>query len=124
MTMTDLEEWLRGYGRAWETRDPEAAAVLFAEDVRYHETPFRDPAVGRDGIRAYWTAATANQRDVHFHHEVLCLENEMGIARWRANFLTLPKGKETRLDGIFLLRFNEDGHCQELREWWHAGPRR
>jgi hypothetical protein len=23
------------------------------------------------------------------------------------------------LDGIFLLEFNDEGLCRDLREWWH-----
>ena len=121
MTKSELEEWLQAYGRAWESRDPEAAAILFAEDARYHETPFGEPAVGREGISAYWTAATANQRDVRFRHEILCLKAEIGIARWWADYSRYAEGDEIRLDGVFVLEFNGDGHCQELREWWHKG---
>jgi hypothetical protein len=53
MTETQLENWLEALGRAWETRDPEAAAALFSERAEYYETPFVEPARGREGVRTY-----------------------------------------------------------------------
>ena len=119
MTTAEFEEWLAAYGRAWESRDPEAAAALFTEDTRYYETPFGEPAVGRDGVRSYWAVATENQRNVHFRYEVFFVGEESGAARWRAEYSLHPEGKRAKLDGVFLLQFNGEGLCRELREWWH-----
>ena len=119
MTTAELEEWLEEYGRAWESRNSEAAAALFAEDSRYYETPFGEPAIGQDGVRTYWAAATAKQRDVHFGYEIFFVQGESGVVRWRAEYSRHPGGKGAKLDGVFLLRFNTKGLCRELREWWH-----
>lgn len=94
-----FETWLAAYGRAWETRDPEAAARLFTEDATYHETSFGEPMRGREEIRAV-------------------TENE-GISRWCANFVRVPSGAAVRLDGVCLVTRNADGLCTEFREWWH-----
>lgn len=119
MTEERLHDWLERYGHAWETRDPDAAAALFADDAAYHETPFGTPARGKDGIVAYWRAATENQRDVRFSHEAVALTGDTGIARWWAEFTRTSSGARARLDGIFLLEFDADGSCRTLREWWH-----
>jgi hypothetical protein len=58
------KEWIAAYRRAWEERDPDAAAALFTEDALYRSHPFREPQVGTEGIRAYWTRATSTQADV------------------------------------------------------------
>lgn len=119
ITEPKLGEWLDAYGRAWESRDPDAAAVLFTEDAEYYETPFGDPARGRSGVRGYWAAATANQRDVRFTHEVMAVAESRGIARWWSEFTRTSSGAAVRLDGVFVLEFGEDGLCRSLREWWH-----
>ena len=51
MTLTHAfaDTWLNRYGQAWEQADPAQAAELFAEDCRYFETPYSEPAVGRSG---------------------------------------------------------------------------
>ena len=119
MTGDSLKNWLEAYGTAWESRNPEAAAALFAEDVIYQETPFGEPARGRAGVRTYWAAATTNQRDVRFSFEILSVSRHQGIAQWSAEFMRQHAGARVELDGVFVLRFDEQGLCQSLREWWH-----
>ena len=119
MTHADLDRWLREYGRAWETLDPDAAARLFAENATYHETPFDEPARGIDGVRAYWAENTGVQREVAFRHEILAVVGRRGIARWQADYVRPATGVRARLDGVFVLDFTEGGRCLCLREWWH-----
>ena len=119
MNESELEVWLERYRRAWENRDPEAAAALFSENARYYETPFWAPAQGRDGVREYWAHATRNQSDVTFSHDIVSVSGGRGIARWWATFRRVPSDVMVRLDGVFLLEFDDEGLCHELREWWH-----
>ena len=99
--------------------DPEAVVALFSEDARYYETPFLPPARGHDGVRDYWANATRKQSDVSFSYEVVSLFGDRGIARWWAEFTRVSSGTRAALDGIFLLEFDNEGLCRELREWWH-----
>ena len=123
MNETALRAWLDSYKEAWEARDPEAAAALFSEDVEYYESPFGPPAKGRAGVRDYWANATRGQADVAFSYEVLAVSEARGMARWQATFTRLSSGASVHLDGVFLLEFNHEGLCRELREWWHRTER-
>lgn len=120
MNTAELEIWLQAYGRAWESRDPRAASELFAEQIRYYETPFAEPAVGRQGVSEYWASATHGQRDVFFSFEVVTLAANTGVVRWSAELTRAASGCRRMLDGVFLLRFDDAGLCTELREWWHS----
>jgi hypothetical protein len=53
MSFERFENWLERYKVAWETRDPDAAESIFTEKATYQVTPFREPEMHRDGIRAY-----------------------------------------------------------------------
>ena len=53
MNLETLKSWLDAYGRAWENRDPEAAASLFTENATYHESPHDEPMRGRSKIVEY-----------------------------------------------------------------------
>lgn len=115
-----FDSWLHAYGRAWETKDPEAAAELFSEDASYRETPFEEPARGRGAIAEYWSSVTSGQEGVRFDYEVLAVEGDVGIARWWASFGSLRLGTPVELDGIFVVRMDAEGErCEEFREWWH-----
>ena len=119
MSTHDLHAWLEWYRRAWETCDPDAAAALFSDDATYFETPFGPPACGKDGVRAYWAQATEHHRNVTFSHEIVSMIGQTGVARWQAEYTKANSGVRSRLDGIFLLEFDEAGLCRVLREWWH-----
>jgi hypothetical protein len=119
MTAYEFRSWLESYKRAWETRDPEAAASLFAEMAVYQEAPFRDPMRGRETVRAYWEHIPRTQDDVHFQFDVLAVAGDTGIAHWWASFQRIPAGGRVHLDGIASVILDGDGKCRLFREWWH-----
>jgi ketosteroid isomerase-like protein len=119
MDQTTFESWLEAYKRAWENRDPEAAASLFTADANYYVTPFEAPARGRDGIRGYWSDATRYQDGIEFSYEVLATTESAGIARWHCRFARLTSDSAVELDGVFLVELDVGGKCTEFREWWH-----
>lgn len=112
-----LARWLDRYGAAWEARDGEAAAELFTAGAVYHWGPF-DVLHGVAAVTRRWAAATADQRDISFEHAPLGLAGGLAYAHWRCRFRRRSTGLRCELDGVFVLRFDEDGRCSELREWW------
>jgi hypothetical protein len=119
LTRDTAETWLKKYGQTWEGADPRRAAELFSEDCRYYETPFSEPAVGRDAVRSYWQAVPEGQTDVRFSFRILAVQSPAVIAHWSASFTRVSTRARVRLDGVFLLEFADSGLCSSLREWWH-----
>lgn len=119
MEKESLKSWLDSYGQAWMGRDPDAAVALYTDDATYQVTPFDEPLRGRAAIYKYWVGVAKTQERIHFDYEVIAVTAEKGVARWRASFVIVPPGLETKLDGIFVVSLNSDGRCQSLREWWH-----
>lgn len=115
-----LEEWIDGYRLAWEQRDPEAAAELFAEDATYRSNIFEVAHEGRGGVRAYWEDVTSSQSDV----TVTMGRPFVDGSRVAVEFWTRMgvAGEETTLPGCLLLEFDEQGLCRRLREYWHSAP--
>jgi ketosteroid isomerase-like protein len=118
----DVREWLDRYARAWREKDADAAAALFTEDGVYRSHPLREPHVGREGVRAYWTRATSTQEDLDLRLGEPVVEGSRAAVEWWA---TMRDGEEEiTLPGILMLRFAADGRCEELRETWHFEPGR
>jgi hypothetical protein len=113
----DVNAWITAYGAAWRTRDPDAAAALFAESAVYRSTVFREPHVGRDGIRAYWATATATQSDAEVRFGEPVVEGRRAAVEWW--MVMRDEGAWVTLPGCLLLRFDGDDLCEELREYWH-----
>ena len=114
-----FKSWMDAYGKAWETRNPEAAAALFTENGTYQVTPFLEPMRGRKAIFEYWSEVARTEEDIRFGYVVLVANGELNIARWSASFVRVPPGLQTQLDGIFLISLDEEGLCKSLQEWWH-----
>jgi hypothetical protein len=113
-------EWLDAYGKAWEERDPVAAADLFTEEAVYHWGPFGTKLRGRVMIREAWAEAVERQQNVKFGYEVLSASQRGGLVRWWCS-MDLPEEKErAQMEGIFRLAFDDSGLCTSLEEWWNA----
>ena len=97
-----------------------AAVLLFTEDAAYQETPFAEPARGRQAIYAYWSLVAEHHQDVQFSGAILSVTP--AIVRCRATYLNRKTGDLTRFDGIFVLEFDAENRCTSFREWWHADP--
>jgi hypothetical protein len=119
--MSTPATWLARYGRAWETADEDEVADLFTAGAVYRSHVFRRPHVGRDAIRAYWRGAAGGQRDVTVRFGRPLVEGRRVAVEWWATFVDADEGELT-LPGCLLLRFDGDGRCEELREYWHAEP--
>lgn len=114
----DAKKFLETYARAWETRDPDLAALLFTENATYHENPFNEPIAGREGIRAYWRTATDPQRDIHVTvGETLVTGNTL-IADWKTQYTHAPSGEKRETRGILVAEF-EGELVKRFREYWH-----
>ncbi len=123
MDKIEIQGWLDGYGAAWENGDPEQIAPMFTETASYRETPFDEPMLGRDAIKAYWQEGAADaQENLEFSSQVWAVDADTAVAGWQAKFTRIPSGVGVELDGTFRLRFVKvSGHllCESLEEWWH-----
>jgi nuclear transport factor 2 (NTF2) superfamily protein len=119
MTSERFEKWLARYKSAWETRDPDAAVLLFTSDATYRVTPFREPELHAKGIRDYWTRVTADQRNVRFQSDMLAISGDRGVCHWNCQFDLESDGSQLEIDGIFVFDLGPDDQCHTFREWWH-----
>lgn len=117
-----VTEWLAAYRRAWIERDPDAAAALFTDDASYRELPYDKSFIGRSGVRNYWASVTSAQDEVELEYGTPIVESDRASVEWWVTMLN--GGAEVTLAGSFVLRFDDDGLCRELREYWHVGEGR
>lgn len=117
ITKDQIQRWFTKLGKAWENRDPQAAASLFAENVQYYESPFSDPCANWDEVLQLWLVVPNNQKDVQFQHDVLMVKNNLGVAHWKVSRTRLPGNEREDIDGIFLVSLNDDGLCTLFKQW-------
>lgn len=117
--MLDTTAWLAAYHQAWIIRDAERLAQLFTEDAAYHSHPFRPPYQGRAAIADYWRRATATQEELELRWGTPIVSGNHLAVEWWATMRDRDDSDLT-LPGCLLVRFAENGLCEELREYWHV----
>jgi hypothetical protein len=116
-TLDQLREWAEAYRVAWETVDSEAAAALFTDDASYRSNIYEEPHRGRSGIADYWTGVTSTQSNVAVQMGEPFVDGErVDLEFWTTMDV---ESAPVTLAGCLLLRFDEDGLCADLREYWN-----
>jgi SnoaL-like domain len=135
-----IDEFMQGYKRVWEGRNPPGFAALFTPDGQYHNTPFQTQT-GPDQLIAYWERILL-QQDISLNYKVLSGEGDAGLAHWHVIYQVaseelfriwaastgtgLPDRRpgdplpRMQLDGILHARFAPSGLAQNVRIWWHS----
>lgn len=137
----DIHQFMQGYKKAWEQRDPAMFAALFEPDGQYHNTPFQVQR-GTGQLVEYWRRVQL-QEDVHVTFEVLSGTPGSGIAHWHVTYQVASEelfqiwARSTGtslvarkpgdplprmvLDGVLQASFT-GRLCSEARIWWHSMP--
>lgn len=113
-----IEAWIEEYFRCWREKDADAVARLFTQDAVYRSSPFRQPLRGSEAIRSYWNRATASQVGFRIRIGDLVFEQNRAAVEWWATWT--EEGAPVTLPGCLVLRFEQSGRCEELREYWHT----
>lgn len=73
--------------------------------------------MGAQEIRAYWSTLPKARDDIRFSYEILAVTEPWGIARWHGSYTPVDRETQLEFDGILLVSLDEEGRCQEFREW-------
>src|SRR3989338_9712626 len=98
--------WFQELGNAWVQKNPDAVLSLLADKFLYYETPFTKPFTTKKEILLLWQEVPNSQKNISFSFDLLSINNNTGIAHWKASFTRLKSNKKAHLDGIFLVRLN------------------
>ena len=119
MDRDGVMRWVAQYERAWREGDRGAVSRLFSDDVRYLVSPYAEPKVGHDEVRAFW--ADDEGRSFTVAAEPVAVEGRDAVVRLEVRYET-PAVQEYR--DIWILRFAGDGRVEHFEEWafWPGRP--
>jgi ketosteroid isomerase-like protein len=126
MERDDVQRWLDDYVEAWKSYDPDAIAALFAEDVAYHYHPYDEPVHGRDAVVAAWlgkgdqdVAGTPDEPGTYdASYAPVAIDGDVAVAVGTSTY-TDPA---VVYDNCYVIRFDAEGRCRELTEWFMERP--
>jgi len=117
MDIQQFKDWLNKLEKAWVNLDPKNAVNLFSKDVEYYESALKVPCQNWDEVFDLWKVIPTNQKDVAFSYDILAISRNLCVVNWRVERTQLPQSTKQKIDGIFVLRLNEDGLCNYFKQW-------
>ena len=122
LTRDQFAAWLERYLQAWRSADPASIGELFSEDVTYSQDGGQSSIEGREAVVRDWLEA-AYEPDASWEasYEPLAIEQQVHVAVGSTRYLRADGVRED-FSNIFVIRFDEDGRCRDLREWWMRAP--
>jgi len=119
MERAGVMAWVAAYEQVWREGDLDGVAALFSEDVRYLTSPYAEPLVGLDAVRASWlddegqifTSAA----------EPVAVEGNWAVVRVLVRYGDPVRQEYTDL---WVLKFADDGRVSLFEEWpyWPDKP--
>jgi ketosteroid isomerase-like protein len=117
MTLDDVQRWLDDYVEAWRTYDPKKIAALFSGDATYAYHPWDEPVRGREAIVADWLTDRDAPNSWEGTYQPSLIDGDRAIATGVTRYTS---GKV--YSNLWLLRFNQNGECNEFVEWYMLQP--
>jgi len=117
VTRERVQAWLDAYLEAWRSYDPGAIGDLFSTDVAYAYSPYDEPVRGREALVADWLKERDEPGSWEARYAPLLIDGDRAVATGET---TYSNGR--RYSNLYVLRFDGDGRCSELTEWFMKHP--
>jgi len=123
ITHASVQKWLDDYVNAWKTYDPAAIGALFSKDAGYRYNPYDEPVRGRDTIVLNWLENRDAPDTYSGQYHPIAVDGNVAVANGQSLYYEADgKTLHRQFDNIFVLRFDDDGLCEDFCEWF-MGPR-
>jgi hypothetical protein len=119
MDVQAMTVWLTAFGDAWERRNADATAALFAPGATFQPSPFGELVRGRSRIAAHWAVVMSGRQAIRFQGEILGVGTTYRIAHWRVVIGQHDDRPIRVVDGILLAAFDRRGRATSMRSWSH-----
>ena len=121
-TRAAAARWARAWTDAWQALDADPIVALYADEATLSTEPFRQPYLGRDGVRAYVIRVFGEEEDPRVWVAEPIVDGDRAAVSWWASLR--EDGADSTLAGTSVLRFDREGLVVEQWDAWNALPER
>jgi limonene-1,2-epoxide hydrolase len=122
-TRAAARQWAEGWERSWRSHEPGHALSRYSSRAVFRSQPFRAPAHGRGGVRAYMEWAFASEREPRPAFGRPRVDGDSAAVEYWATILGSEPDRAPRpttIAGCALLRFDDSGLVVFQRDYWHT----
>ena len=114
--------WKETWERAWQQRDVDAIASLYADDALYRAFAFREADRGIAGVRRYLEENFGVEEDIECWFGEPIAAGSCAAIEWWGTWV--EEGQRLTLAGTTVLRFDGEGQVVDHRDYWSQVDRR
>lgn len=113
MDRSAFQRWITRYEQLWRTPGTDGLASLFADEVTYSPSPWREPIVGLDAVASFWAdGRDGPDESFTLQAEVVAVEADTGVARIAVDYAVGDRWRD-----LWVVHFDADGRCRAFEEW-------
>jgi predicted SnoaL-like aldol condensation-catalyzing enzyme len=116
------QRWADTWSRAWPQRGAEAIAALYADTAVYRSPAFREPDLGRAGVRRYLSQQLPAEDNIECWFGQPIVSGDRAAVEWWASWT--EQDQELTYAGVTVLRFDDQGQVVEHRDYDNRVERR
>ncbi|MBV8719410.1 MAG: nuclear transport factor 2 family protein [Chloroflexi bacterium] len=116
--LDQVQDWIDGYIRAWNSNDADDIRRLFTNDAAYYTEPFSAPWRGQDAVVASWLARQDEPGQTEFTWSPLVITDTLAVVQGQTTYLNPPR----IYSNLWIIRLDSTGRCFEFTEWWMEQP--
>jgi len=122
MTRDEVMRWVAGYELAWQDEDLDGVERLFTVDARYRPSPYDEPKVGHDAIKAFWQDDEGTTFSMTT--ELVAVEDDSAVVRVKVRYGDESGTVSQEYLDLWVLHFADDGRVDDFEEWayWPGKP--
>jgi ketosteroid isomerase-like protein len=113
-TESAARRWREVWLRAWQEKDTDAVASLYADGARFRSQPFRDLQEPR--AYAEWTFSEQDDAEVWVGEPIVSGDRATCEYWGVVSF----QGRDETIAGVALITFDSDGLVTDQRDYWNA----
>ncbi len=116
---TQVQQWLAGYRRAWESNEEGDIRALFTDDAEYRYHPYdADAETGVDAIVAAWLHNRDEPGDTTFEVRSVHVDGDTAFVQAVTEYVA----RGDVYDNLWVIDFAADGRARRFTEWYMKRP--
>ncbi len=115
MKHSQVLAWVDEYVAAWRTPGIARLAKVFAENVSYRLSPWKEPIQGLAKLGPFWEQTRDGHDEVfELQSEIIAVENNTAVVRLQVDY---ANDTPRKWRDLWILTFDSDGLCCAFEEW-------
>jgi len=116
------QRWLDAYVAAWRSYDRDLIGALFSDAARYRYHPADEWIRGREAIVDSWFDEPDEPGSYDAAYEPAAIDGRVVVATGISTYTNPDGSVKAVYDNCFVMRFDAEGRCEELTEWFVERP--